>query len=45
MQKTVKMKLKGETSMKWASEQNFYELEKEIKPRVCDPVLGLYTCM
>ena len=45
MQKTVKMTWKGKTFKKWASEQNSYEFEKEIKPRGCsDPVLGLYTC-
>ena len=43
MQKTVKMTRKGKTFRKWASEQNIYEFEKEIKPRGCsDPVLGLY---
>ena len=46
MQKTVKMTLKGKTFKKWASGQNIYEFEKEIKPRDCsDPVLGLYTCI
>ena len=47
MQKTVKMTLKGKTFIKkWASEQNIYEFEKEIKPRGSfDPVLGLYTVM
>ena len=46
MQKTVKMTLKGKTFKKWASEQNIYEFEKEIKPRFCsDPVLGLHACI
>ena len=46
MQKTVKMTRKGKTDKKWASEQNIYEFEKEIKPRGCsDSVLWLYTCI
>ena len=39
MQKTVKMTLKGKTR-KWASGQNIYKFEIEIKPRgYSDPVL------
>ena len=44
MQKTVKMTLKGKTSMTWASGQNIHEFEKEINPRgYFDSVLGLYA--
>ena len=46
MQKTVKMTLKGKTSMKWASGQNIHEFETEINPSgYFDAVLGLYTCI
>ena len=44
MQNTVKMTLKETSFKKWASEQNIYEFEKEIKPRGCSgPVLRLYA--
>ena len=48
MQKTVKMTLKGKTFRKWASEQNIYEFEKEIKTRgswgyIHVPVYDLYS--
>ena len=46
MQKTVKMTLTGKTSSKCASEQNIYEVEKEINPSGdSDPILGIYTCI
>ena len=41
MQKTVKMTLNGKTFKKWASGQNIYGFENEIKPRgYSNPALG-----